>query len=127
MLIAKSNLKHDGVLFEKGQEVTGLTESQARRLISEGIIEDTTIKATEEEVVRSEEAIEKETQEQLAAVKVNSKMSRNRLVGLARQRNLKFAENATKEELVKLLESTPEVAEDTVEDSIEVSNQPSEE
>lgn len=127
MLIAKSNLKHDGVLFEKGQEVKGLSESQARRLISEGIIEDTTIKATEEEVVRSEEAIEKETQEQLAAVKVNPKMSRTRLVGLARQRNLKFAENATKEELVKLLEGTPEVADDKVEDSIEVSNQPSEE
>lgn len=38
--IAKSNIIHDGVSFEKGQEVLGLSESQAKRLIADGVLVD---------------------------------------------------------------------------------------
>lgn len=112
MIIALGNIKHDGTLFEKGQEISGLSPEQSAKLIADGVAEDSTKVVAKEEVAKAAESIEKETQEEIASVEVKPTMSRTRLMGIARQRQIAVPQEATRNEIYKLLKAAGSATEE---------------
>ncbi len=110
MIVAKSNIKHDGELYEKGKEIPNLSDEQAAKLIADGVAEDSTKPVVKEEAVANAQALEAETQKEIAGLEAKPTMSRTRLLGIARAKGIKVSQEATRTEIFKAIQAVSEEA-----------------
>lgn len=133
---AKSNIKHDGQVFEKGQTLD-VSEEQAAKLLAAGVIEK--VKGLEPEA--PEEAPDKslgtpnDKQDEnkgiaeVANLPVNDKMKKEKLRGIALAMGLTVEKTMTGKEIYAMIVEARggEAGEETTEDSKEDDKQPGEE
>ena len=96
MIIAKSSIKHNGVQFEKGQELPEMGQDKLNILISAGVVEEIKIKATPE--VSKQESKADESKE-----KDIKSMNKTELIAKGKEMGFEFGEEMTKKEMVEKL------------------------
>lgn len=103
-VIATTLIKHNGNYYQVGQEVTGVTESEAAKLVAANSarIEDGNIKPAKQETVDEIPADKKSQDEEtkkVANLPISMKLKKTALVGIARANGLKVEKTATPSEV----------------------------
>lgn len=106
---ATSNIKHNGTLYEAGQEFQ-VNEDQAAQLLVAGVIQPIkNIKPKKEEVEsvpdkKADKKSEEQGTEEVANMKVTKNMSREKLRGVALAMGLEVEKTAVRDEIYEMIE-----------------------
>lgn len=124
-VIAKSNIKHDGVVYEKGASLE-VSDKQAADLLAAGVIEKVDgVKPSKPEPAVAEKTLgeasdksaEKAGIEEVANMPVSMNMTKEKLVGVARAMGLKVEKSALRNEVYAMIkEARNEKADESGED-----------
>ena len=116
-VIALSKIKHNGVLYEKGDVINDVTPSQVKRLQELNVVEIKTEETVskvdpkkEAEIKGDSTASEDENKNEVASIVPTMSMTKPKIMGIGITRGLELDKTKTKEELIK--EITDDMATD---------------
>lgn len=103
-IIAKSLIKHNGVYFEAGQEVEGLTEKEISNLLAANSVEvkDGQISPAKPSNILddpSDKTAEQAEIERVASLPISVRMTKEKLIGVARANGLEVDKTSTPDEV----------------------------
>lgn len=117
---ATSSIRHNGKLYEAGQELQ-VNEDQAAQLLAAGVIQPIKNvqpkKDTIESVNKNDKQSEKEETEQVAGMEVNKKMTKEKLRGIALAMGLEVPKEALKDEIYDMIEEARGVSDEGEQDA----------